>query len=53
MTDVGFWHQVCRAVELYGSRIPVADLTGLRRSGVAVGSPVDPAADSAVRPVEP
>ncbi|WP_193501014.1 AAA domain-containing protein [Streptomyces coeruleorubidus] len=45
MADVGFWHQVCLAVELYGSRIPVADLISLRRSG--------PAADSAAGPVEP
>lgn len=39
--DVGFWHRVCQAVELYGSRIPVAELADRRRSSPAAG-PVEP-----------
>ncbi|MEU1619200.1 AAA domain-containing protein [Streptomyces sp. NPDC005722] len=31
--DVGFWYQVCRAVELHGSRIPAAEVIGARRPG--------------------
>lgn len=31
----GFWRQVCTAVELYGSRVPVADLAGRGAAGLS------------------